>query len=399
MSLENFIENCRAAGLFESEESFSIDSLAAFRKVLASTLPETHYYLFQTLQALIKAEAQEIKVAVGRRENRISFQDPQRFFANLDILAGHFQKGLSVASNTPLDLLMSGLVTSLGAHMERAEIHCAHQRLVLEIRGLRQERTARPTTTPYVLFRRAQEKGMMASWSRVWGARKEEFRIRKAFEYSVIPLSIAGLYTSPKATWRRLLEGEDRYALLEVAVLSPHAPNHRGEHRARPEEIPGHPGFHLGEAPEVDPEGQALAIAPSLLMLALNSAEEPVTEVVSTDMWERRRWTFCFTNADNLEAEVQFVRNGFTIAHRHIDFGVRGLMIVAPADHLEVDATGYALVQNSRYDKTLEEARRLLKKIQGAVSRDALRQGLIAQGRPGDRLPAQFEWLAAPNGS
>lgn len=393
MSLENFIENCRAAGLFESEASFTIDSLAAFRKILASTLPETHYYLFQTLQGLLKAEAQEIKVAIGRRENRISFQDPQRFFANLDVLAGHFQKGLSVASNHPLDLMMSGLVTSLGAHVECAEIHCAHQKLIVGIQGLRQEQTSRPAATPYILFRRAQEKGMMASWSRVWGARKEEFRIRKAFEYSVTPLSIAGLSTSPKASWRRILDGEDRFALLEAAVLSPHTPNHRGEHRARSEELEGYPSFRLGEAPEIDPEGHVIAIAPSLLMLALNSAEEPVTDPLSSEMWDRRRWTFCFTNADNSEAEVQFIRNGFTIAHHEIPLGVPGLTVVAPADHLDVDATGYALVRNSRYSDTIEEARRLLKKIQNQVDPEVLRQGLIAQKRLPEETLAQFEWL------
>ena len=245
MSLDDFIERCVAAGLFESEGTFTVDSLGAFRKTLAAALPEPHYYLFQVLQGILKAGGQDVKVAVGRLDNKITFQDPGRFFANLDLLASHFQKGLSVASNHPLDLMMSGLVTSLGCQIERAEYYCGHHKLTVGLQGLKQETVSRVAQTPYILFRRAQEKGLTGSWSRIWGARKEEFRIRKSFEYSVTPIQIAGLPTNPKASWRRLLEGEERFALLEVAVLSPHTPNHCGEFSPAAATVPECPALHL----------------------------------------------------------------------------------------------------------------------------------------------------------
>lgn len=393
MSLESFIEKCRAAGLFDSESGFSVDSLAAFRKILASALPETHFYLFQTLQAIVKAECQEIKVSIGRRENRISFLDTQRYFANLNTLAGHFQKGLSVASSHPLDLMMSGLVTSLGAHMDGAEISCGHQKLTVGIQGLKQEKLARPVPTPHIVFRRAQERGMMASWSRIWGARKEEFRVRKGFEYSVTPLVIAGLATCPRANWRRMLGGEEKFALLEVAVLAPQNPNHRGEHQSRPDRVDESPGLYFGHPPQHDPEGQAIAVAPSLMMLALNSAEQPIPEAVPPESWNKRRWTLCFTNCGNSEAEIAFVRNGFTIARESVPLGVDGLKIVAPADHLEVDASGYALVKNDRYAATLDEAAGLIGKTKKFVSSESLESGLKSLHRPADETLRECGWL------
>lgn len=394
MSLDDFIETCEGAGLFDSEGSFTIDSLAAFRKTLAAALPEPHYYLFQVLQAIIKAGGQDIKVAIGRMDNKITFQDPERYFANLDLLAGHFQKGLSVASNHNLDLMMSGMVTSLGCQIERAELYCAHQKLTVGLQGVKLEKVSRVALAPYLLFRRAQEKGLTGSWSRIWGARKEEFRIRKAFEYSVTPLQIAGLPTSPKASWRRLLEGEERFALLEVAVLAPHTPNHRGEFLPSESGVPGHPHLRLARAPEADPEGQAPAVAPSLMMLGLNSAEAPIEESLEPDSWNKRRWTFCFTNCQNEKAEIQLVRNGLTLAHREVDLGLPGLHIVGPADHLDVDATGYGVVENSVYEKTLEEAKRLVDKIRSSVSADALTQGLQALGRSADGV--DLSWATAP---
>ncbi|MCA9778642.1 MAG: hypothetical protein KC800_18065, partial [Candidatus Eremiobacteraeota bacterium] len=71
--MDEFINQRTAGGKMESEGSFTVDSLAALRKTLSSALPEPHYYLFQILQGLIQAGAGEIKVAIGRRENRISF--------------------------------------------------------------------------------------------------------------------------------------------------------------------------------------------------------------------------------------------------------------------------------------------------------------------------------------
>lgn len=392
VKLDEFIENCSHAGKLESEGSFSVDSVAAFRKTLASALPEPHFYLFQLLQGLLKAGCRDIKVAVGRRENRITFRDHTGALADLEALAGEFKKGLSVASSDPLDLIMSGLVTALGCHISSAEFYYGKQRIQVDVNGMTHEQTSTAAQEPYILLRRSLEKGLSYSWSRIWGARKEEFRIRKAFEHSPVPILIAGLPTKPRARWRRTFEGEDLFALVEAVVVATDHPNHIGELEPEPEALDGS-NLHIGACAKKS-VGCESAVAPSLTLIALNASGEQLQGSLSVDTWNKRRWTICLTNRNNSLAEVEWIRNGLTISHQQIDLGRPGLHLVAPADDLEVDASGYELVENQAYEKALEEARGYLKKIEASLDGTALRGALKNLERDPEEVLESFPYLS-----
>jgi hypothetical protein len=392
MNLDEFITKCSGEGELESEGSFSVDSLGALRKTLASALPEPHFYLFQLLQPLIQAKSSDIKVAIGRRENRISFQDTNQVFSDLDALEGKFQKGLSVASNNPLELIMSGLVTSLGCHVSSAELHYGHQKLAVTVDGLSRTKLVRETP-PVLVLRRSLEKGLSYSWSRIWGARKEEFRIRKAFEHSPIPVSIAGLDTVPRAGWRRGIEGDGKLALAEVAVLALEAPNHRGESQEKLKRVDGEPRLYVCEPARSTPEGTDLAVAPNLFMMACDDEGAPLEQDLTEKAWQKRRWTVCFTNCGNEKAAILFVRNGLSVERQEIDFKLPGLHLVAPADDLSVDATGYKLVRNEALQKRIEEAKWVVFKAQESLQKLPLAHNLQNLGQDPERLRADFPWL------
>ena len=393
MSLDQFIEKCSEAGSVESEGAFSVDSLAALRKTLASALPEPHYYLFLVLQSLVGARAGSIKVAIGRRENRMTFTDPEGVFADLASLESRFQKGLSVASPSLLDQMMSGLVTSLGCHVSSAELYYGRERLVVSVDGVKRAILAKEVTTPYVVLRRSLEKGLTYSWSRIWGARKEEFRVRKSFEHSPIPLNIAGLPTVPRSNWRRGFEGDGHLALAEVAILSA-KPNHCGESLDILQPVEGRPGLFScrrdsdGEGSDVD-----MAVAPNIAMLCLDEELNPVSGDISPTRWNERKWTICFTNCGNAEADFLLIRNGYSIARESLAVSLPGIQIVGPADDLDVDASGYKLVENSKLEARKEEARMLVDKLAGMLSRDALEKAVKQADCDPEIISRDFGWL------
>ncbi len=391
MSLDQFIEKCSEAGSVESEGAFSVDSLAALRKTLASALPEPHYYLFQILQSLVGARAGSIKVAIGRRENRMTFTDPEGIFSDLASLESRFQKGLSVASPSLLDQMMSGLVTSLGCHVSSAELHYGRERLVVSVDGVKRAILAKEVTTPFVILRRSLEKGLTYSWSRIWGARKEEFRVRKSFEHSPIPLNIAGLPTVPRSNWRRGFEGDGHLALVEVAILSS-KPNHCGENLDTLEALEGHPGFYSCRR-EPESEGTDTAVAPNLAMLCLDTDLNPVAGEISASQWNERKWTICFTNCGHAEAEFLMIRNGFSMVRESLPVSLPGVQIVGPADDLDVDASGYRLVHNEKLEARKEEARTLIDEIARQLSRKALEEALKRAGGDPEILSRDFSWL------
>ena len=392
MKLDEFIENCSQGGELDSEGSFSVDSVGALRKTLASALPEPHYYLFQLLQALNQIEAREVKVAVGRRENRISFLDAENRLADLDKLSGYFRKGLSVASSDPLEQIMTGLVTSLGCHVSSAELHTGNKKLSVTVKGLSVEEVSRTAERSSLVLRRALEKGLSYSWSRIWGARKEEFRIRKAFEHTPRPFSIAGLATSPRANWRRSIEGEGRFCLVEAVVLAPEAVNHIGEeHKSLTKtDSPLHITEVDGKSASDDTE---LAVVPTFLMLALNRSGEPDADNLTENDWQQRRWTLALTNSGNEMAEVQFVRNGFNIAQRKLDLGLPGLHVVGPADDLAVDATGYGLVENDNYEERVNEAKQMVNHLKEALKKLPVHEALKQMGKNPQGVLTSFPWI------
>ena len=391
MSLDQFIEKCSEAGSVESEGAFSVDSLAALRKTLASALPEPHYYLFQILQSLVGARAGSIKVAIGRRENRMTFTDPEGVFADLASLESRFQKGLSVASPSLLDQMMSGLVTSLGCHVSSAELHQGRERLVVSVDGVKRAILAKEVATPFVILRRSLEKGLTYSWSRIWGARKEEFRVRKSFEHSPIPLNIAGLPTVPRSNWRRGFEGDGHLALAEVVIVSS-KPNHCGESLDILESVEGHPGLYSCRR-EADAEGTDMAVAPNIAMLCLDEDLNPLSGEVSASQWNQRKWTVCFSNCGNAEAEFLLIRNGFSMARESLPLSLPGVQIVGPADDLDVDASGYKLIENDKLEARREEARKLVDKLAQQLSRNALEKAAKQADCDPEILSRDFSWL------
>lgn len=393
MNLDDFIEKRKCDGTLDSVGDFSIDSLSAFRKLLASSLPEPHFYLFQLIQGLVQSRVENIRVAIGRRENKITFDDPQELFSDLDRLAERFRQGLSVSSNDPFDLLMSGMVTSLGSHVTSAELHYGSHRLAVCATGVTQSKLMKAAKSPSLILRRTLEKGLSFSWSRIWGARKEEFRVRKAFEHSPVPLSIAGLPTRPHSAWRRGIEGDGRFALLEAAVLvKAGQANHCGEPQPLGAKLEGtflYPCDH----PDVATEDLDLAMAPDLLMMACNEVGEPRKGFIEPAAWNRRKWTICFTSCDNEKVDILFVRNGVNLDRHEVDLGLKGLHIVAPADDLAVDATGYRLVQNEAYYARIAEVKELIKTILASLKRSDVEKALGVMGHEPEQILQGFDWL------
>jgi hypothetical protein len=389
VNVDEFI-NQRSAdgGKIESEGSFSVDSPSALRKILSSALPEPHYYLFQILQGLVQAEASDIKVAIGRRENRISFQDPSRRFADLEALAATFNQGLSVSSNEPMEQIMSGMTTALGDHINVAEFIYDQERVVVNHDGV-EHSTSSKASPSCIVLRRVMEKGLSFSWSRIWGARKEEFRIRKRFEHSPLPISIAGLPTEPHSTWRRGVE-EGHFALLELAVFD--GGNHRGERLGETRPVSGSDWLRRCGSAHKKAEGTDLAIAPNLFAAGLKG-DQPVSADDLEEKWNTRQWTLCFTSHTDRPAQVLFVRNGCNLDSRSYDLGLNGVQIVASADDLTVDASGYQVVDNEALQTRIQEARALVGRVVELLKAEDLRQAVEAGGDDPDEVLSRFDWL------
>lgn len=393
MSLDEFIKKRTGEGRRESEGSFSVDEVGALRKTLSSALPEPHFYLFQALQGLVKARAKDIKVAIGRRENSITYKDPERVLADMEELTRHFSQSLSVASNQCEDLIMSSLVTSLGSHVSSAEFHYGERQITLSQNGLSQTKVTRPPRTPLILYRRSLEKGLSYSWSRIWGARKEEFRVRKAFEYSPIPISIAGLPTSPRSGWRRNIEAEDHFALVEVAVVGEGPANHRSEDLGELTKLSDDLLYYHQELPDSEDGMGETAVSPNLLCVAVDQNGNPQAIDDEKNSWNYRQWTICFTNCPNEKAHILFVRNGHSTERVELNLGLPGLQVVAPGDDLDVDASGYQLVQNSKFTERVNEARQLVDNLRNKFTCSRVSQALTKLGKePGSVLP-YFAWL------
>ena len=388
VNVDDFINQRTADGKMESEGSFSVDSLSALRKTLSSALPEPHYYLFQLLQGLVQAGASDIKVAIGRRENRISFQDPEKRFTDTDALAATFNEGLTVSSNNPLEQVMSGMTTALSDHIHKSEFLYDQEKVSVTTDGIEKATTSK-ASEPCVVFRRTIEKGLSFSWSRIWGARKEEFRIRKRFEHSPLPISIAGLPTEPHSSWRRGVE-EGHFALVEVAVLD--GKNHRGEPIDKTQPVSGSDWLRRCDSIHKKAEGPDLAIAPNLYAAALKNGQ-PVSADDLEEEWSTRLWTLCFTSHTDAPGQLLFVRNGCNLESRSFDLGIGGLQIVAPADDLTVDASGYKIVENGMLNARISEARSLVDRVVELLKTEDLRKAVTDGGDDPDEVLGRFDWL------
>ena len=123
--------------------------------------------------------------------------------------------------------------------------------------------------------------------------------------------------------------------------------------------------------------------------------------------WERRAWTFFGTGSAQVESTVWWIRNGMTVEKTMHDLGLPGLLVLAPAADLDIDASGYSLVRNDKFDRCLRRVSFLAQKTLGSVSRESLAQALSrpqvlksllqegeAQTPSVDSLLAEFPWCS-----
>lgn len=393
MNLDQFIESRVDDGTFDSAGEFGVDNVSAVRSTLSSALPETHYYLFQVLQSLVQTKAQQIRIGVGMQENRISFLDTNKAYADLDALASRFSKSLSLASNHPHDLFFCGLLTSLGSHMTKVDFLYGDQCLTLSLDGVTRTTKDNPSEVCRIIFHRVPEQSASFAWSRVWGGAKKEFQIREAFDHSPIPIYVAGLPTYPQDRWRRGLDGDQHFGLLEAVIIEPETPNHRGEPQAGVYRASGSDIFYHTEPAESGPGGYKFRVAPNLLMMAIDDKGNPIESEVPSKNWDKRRWTVCFTSRTDWSSSILFIRNGCGIERVITEFPYPGIQVIAPADDLTVDASGYQLVRNREFDVRKAEAKILVEALADRLRKTDLPTLIAPTGQDPKKVLARFEWL------
>lgn len=403
--MDSFIEDQRHAGELDSEGSFTVDTLGAMRKTLASALPEPHYYLFQIVQGLIAGQARHIEIAVGRHATRFHFSDPAGAFADLEAARARLFQGLTLSSSRPLDLLLTGMATAIGSEMDRADLHPGGASHSLQISLEEATIVPRPEGFPgeslsCLELHRSVSKGLSFAWTRIWGARGEEGDLQRRFEFATPPLKVAGLTTTPGSGWRSEvpeLAGVGRLVLMEAAIIDSACPNHRGPRFGRVS------------------SGQS---APLLVLSrrAFTEQGEELTLAEDAEDWQRRSWSFYGTASAQVESPVWWIRNGMTVERTLLDLGLPGLLVLAPADGLDLDASGYALVRNDKFKARVETAARLAQQTLGSASRAQLAEELrqcdlasIANQRAGatdqsgapagtpsvEELLSEYPWLPA----
>jgi hypothetical protein len=78
------------------------------------------------------------------------------------------------------------------------------------------------------------------------------------------------------------------------------------------------------------------------------------------------------------------------------DLGLPGLLVLAPAAGLDLDASGYSLVRNEKFEQRLELACQLARRTLGSVSRGELAQEMARQPALkglDEALLGEFPWL------
>jgi hypothetical protein len=346
--MDSYIEDRRQEGQLDSEGVFTVDALSALRKTLASALPEPHYYLLQIAQGLVAGGASGIEVAVGRHATRFRFRDAEGVFSDLEAARERLGKALTLSSPRPLDLLLTGMATAIGSEMDRADLTAAGERRSLQVSYQLAAVVDRPAAmevepTALLELHRTASMGLSFGWSRIWGARSEEEELQKRFEFAQPPLRIAGLAPTPGSFWSKQASGgaapgEPGPFLTEVAVIEAEPPHHRG------------PELGLTRCPQ----RRAFTAAGEALKLDPEAAE-----------WQRRRWTFMATSGAAQQAEVTWIRHGLVLETTSHELGLPGLRVLAPAEGLDVDASGYSLVRNHKLEARLRQARELVARTLG----------------------------------
>ncbi len=412
MEMESYIESQRHQGQLDSEGAFTIDTLAALRISLASALPEPHYYLLLILQGLIAARADRIEVAIGRNSTKFSFHDGHQKFSDLKALQARVRRGLTLASPSAQDLVVAGMATSVGQEMDRADLFCATDldspHHILELSSSRVEIVTHPqrrasTEPSSVLLHRNVNRAQSFAWTRVWGARREESEILRRFEHAEPAIKVAGLPTSPRPLWTHIdpLGTAGPVILLEAALLAEAgSPAHRAYsvHPMLPaenevgEEISTELNATLTGSPALEDQN----LPPRCLFRrAFSSRGEALSGELSPETWQRRRWSFFFTSHQRAESEIVWIRNGLTLERQRLDLGWPGLVVLAPAENLDLDASGFAIVANSNYEQLLQEAQELAQTVASSLTEAHVEKLLQRLGQPEQlsSISAAFPWL------
>ncbi len=372
MEMEAYLDGRRHEGALDSEGSFTLDRLSALRMTLTSALPSPHFYLLQTCQGLLTGGATDLEVAVGRASIRIDFVDSKQAFVDLDGFVSRLSSGLTLSSPSPVDLLLTGMVTGLGSGMERAELYSAGSDTLFwmsadAVEASPQSPVQGPTRgRDSVTFRRLAGQGLSFAWTRLWGGKDEESVLQEHFGCSNPGIKVAGLLTSPSYPFeiRDLEEVFDHPVMLEAAVLA----------------SKGSPGLHRAFA--FDSMG-------CYFRKAFDEQGLPVTISLEQDDWDRRLWTFYFKAGSDGAATVRWIRNGCFLTPTRHDLGIPGLTVLAPAEGLDVDASGYSVVANEKLETVLEKARSLVVSLRASLSveevKDFVTRGLTQRAKSSAR--------------
>jgi hypothetical protein len=256
------------------------------------------------------------------------------------------------------------MATAVGSEMDRADLHIAYAPRSLQISldeaSLVERADGHRNPLCYLELHRSVSKGLSFAWTRIWGARGEEGDLQRRFEFATPPLKVAGLTTSPGSGWRQEVApvaNVGRLILLEAAVIDTDRPNHRG--------------------PNLPAVGTSAETAVRCLCKrAFNLQGEPVELPDDSPQWEQRRWSFYGTASAQVESTVWWIRNGMTVERTFLDLGTPGLLVLAPADELDLDASGYAIVRNDRFQAQVVRAIELARMTVGSVSKHDLAERL-----------------------
>ena len=71
-----------------------------------------------------------------------------------------------------------------------------------------------------------------------------------------------------------------------------------------------------------------------------------------------------------------------TMERQVVDLGWPGLYLLAPADDLDVDASGFSLVHNAKLEQRLDEGRELLRRVAASIGLADLVQLMERLGKP-----------------
>jgi hypothetical protein len=95
---------------------------------------------------------------------------------------------------------------------------------------------------------------------------------------------------------------------------------------------------------------------------------------------QTRRWSFYRTAGRDAQSTIWWIRNGMTVEKTYADIDLPGVLILAPADGLDLDASGYALACNDKFEARVRQAKELGRQTLGSVTREQFAEMLAQPG-------------------